>query len=201
MQTKVYYQKGIVILNSVWIIVTICPTWPIPNISTSYGFSHFPPRVFLVLQIYNKYNIYNREWKKEEQTCMDLAWSVRREKFLHFSGILWLSRACTGTKFSPTYQKRWLIISRWSTWLLGPQVPSPRLSSHLSLTVAFSWLSLTPICWLLWDLAFPCLLLLYEILCTSLLCRFRAKTEKGILWLAFTHTHTHRMNAHHRDMY
>ena len=74
-----------------------------------------------------------------------LALSVR-EKFWHFSGILWLSRACTRMRFSHTYQERWLILSRWLTWLLGPQVPTPRFNSSLSLTVVFFWLWLTPIC-------------------------------------------------------
>ena len=120
--------------------------------------------------------------------------------FWLFSSILWLSRACTQTKFPYSYQKRWLVLSRRLTWLLGLQVPTPFFSSRLSLTVAFPWRSLTHICWLLWDLAFPCLLVSLEILRTSHLCVFRAKKDKGILWLMLTHTHTYtnKTNDHHR---
>ena len=129
-----------------------------------------------------------------------LALSVRKEKFCHFSDILWLLRACTRTKFPPSYQERWLILSRWLTWLLDLQVPTLRFSSRLSLTVAFLWQSLSPLCLLLWDLAFPRdLPVSWEISCVSPLCGFCAKTYKGILWLALTHTH--RTNAHHRATY
>ena len=72
--------------------------------------------------------------------------TVRRETFWHFSGILWLSQACTQTNFPHSYQKRWLILSRWLTRLLGLQVPTPRFSSRLSPTVTFPWLSVNPIC-------------------------------------------------------
>ena len=65
-----------------------------------------------------------------------LIWgSSKRKKgelwaFFLYSMLLWLSRACTRTKFPHSYQKRWLIFSRWPTWPLGPQQPlfsNPRL--------------------------------------------------------------------------
>ena len=66
----------------------------------------------------------------------------------------------------------------------------------LSLTVAFTWLSLTPICWLLGDLAFPRLLpVSLEISRASLLYGLRAKTDEEILRLALIHTQ--RTNTHH----
>ena len=137
----------------------------------------------------------------EERANMNglgLARNVRREKFWYFSGILWLSRASTRTKFPHSYQERWLILSHWLTYFLGPQVPTPNFSGRLSLTVVFPWLSLTPICFLLWGLAFPRLLpVSEEISSANPLCEFHAKTGKGILWLALTHIHTHWTNAHH----
>ena len=124
------------------------------------------------------------EEKRINKNGLGLGLSVRREKFWHFSGILWLSRACTETKFPPSYQERWLILSHWLAWLLGPQVPTSRFSSHLSLTVAFPWLSLT---------LGPCLSLSSSGF-ASPLCGFRATTDKGILWLRSpTPTPTERM--------
>ena len=73
-----------------------------------------------------------------------LALSVKREKFWHFFSILWQLWACTWTKFPHSYQECWLILLRWLTELLGPQVPTPHCScpplSHHSLTVANSFL-------------------------------------------------------------
>ena len=137
------------------------------------------------------------EERRTNKNSLELGLSVRRKKVWHFSDILWLSRACTRTKFIPSYQECWLILSRWLTWLLGPQVPTPRFSSQLSLTVAFPWQSLTPIGWLLWDLAFSLLLpVSKEISRASPFSGFHAKTDKRILWL--TLTQTHRTNANHR---
>ena len=60
----------------------------------------------------------------------------------------------------------------------------------------FPWLSLTPLYWLLWDLAFPRLLpVSEEISWASTLCGFHAKTDKGIVWVGLTHTH--RRNVHY----
>ena len=136
------------------------------------------------------------EERRTNKHGLDLALSFRKEKFWHFSGIMWLSRACTRTKFPRSYQERWLILSRWLTWLLGSQVPTTHFSSRtlsdrrLSLTIANSHLL---------TVLGPCLYSSSSELVgnlTSPLCGFRAKTDKGILWLALTHTH--RTNAHHR---
>ena len=107
--------------------------------------------------------------------------------FLWFSVHLWLSRACIRVKFPHNHQELWLILSHWLTRLLSPLV-----SISLSAT-AFLRLSLTPLfCWLLWDLAFPCLLpVSSEISRTSPLCGFRTKADKGIL------THIHRNKCTH----
>ena len=109
--------------------MTIYLTRPVPSISSPHigGISH-------VLQIYNRYNIHNREWKKEKQTNkhgLGLALSVRREKFWHFHDIMWLLWACTRTKFPPSYQELWFILLWWLTWLLGPLVPTPHFSNHI----------------------------------------------------------------------
>ena len=95
------------------------------------------------------------EERRTNKNGLGLGLSLRREKFWHFSGILWLLRACPRMKFPPSYQECWLILLRWLTWCLGPQVPTLHFSSSLSLTIAFPWLSITPICSLLWVLAFP----------------------------------------------
>ena len=94
------------------------------------------------------------EERRTNKHRLGLALSIRRKKFWLFFGILWLSWLCTRTKFPPSYQECWLILLHWLTWLQGPQVPTHHFSSRFSLTIAFPWLSLTPICWLLWDLVF-----------------------------------------------
>ena len=72
------------------------------------------------------------------------------------------------------------------------------VSAATSLTVAFPWQSLTAVCSVLWDLSFPRLLpVSKEISHASPLSGFRAKTDKGIFWLALNHTNIHRTNAHH----
>ena len=138
------------------------------------------------------------EERRTNKSGQGLGLSVRRFFLVLFwhSVHLWLSRACTWTKFPHSYQERWLILSRWLTWLLGPQV-----LASVTASLRASWMSLTPLCWLLWDLAFPRLFpVSLEISRVSPLSGFHAKTDKGILWLALTHahTHTHRTNAHHR---
>ena len=61
----------------------------------------------------------------------------------------------------------------------GSTNPYSSFSSCLSMTVAFFWLPLTPICSLLWDLVFPRLLpVSLEILRTNPLCGFHTKTDK-----------------------
>ena len=76
----------------------------------------------------------------------------------------------------------------------GSAGPSSSLNSHLSLTVAFLQLLLTAL-----GPCFPRLLLVsLEISRASPLWGFRAKTYKGILWLALIHTHTHRNECPNR---
>ena len=124
-----------------------------------------------------------------------LALSVRREKFWHFSGILWLSRAFTRTKFPTQLPGTLTHPLALADLASGSTIPNflllkPPLSDHRhSLTVTNSCL---------FNALGPCL--------SSSSGRvgnlarkpfvFRAKTDKGILWLALTHTH--RTNAHHR---
>ena len=136
------------------------------------------------------------EEKRTNRDGFGLAVSVRRDKFWHFSGILWLSQTCTRTKFLHSDQERWLIFSHWLTWLLGPQVTTPRFSSCLSLTITFPWLELTLVCWLLWDLAFPRLL---PVSLKRFVWVFRQKIQRNPLTGAHhTNTLTHRANAHYR---
>ena len=79
---------------------------------------------------------------------LGLALSVRRKKFLAFSGTsvhLWLSRARIRVKFPHSYQEHWLTLSCWPTWPLDPQAPTPPSAvalsdSCLSLTVVNSFL-------------------------------------------------------------
>ena len=78
------------------------------------------------------------EERRTNKHRLGLGLSVRRGKFGHFSGILWLLQACTQTKFPHSYQECWLIRLCWLTRLLDPQVPTPHFSSRLSLTVANS---------------------------------------------------------------
>ena len=85
------------------------------------------------------------EERRTNKHGLGRALSVWREKLYHFSGILWLSRACTRTKFPPTYQERWLVLSRWLTWLQQSSLQQPSLSGRrFSLAVANSSL-LTPL--------------------------------------------------------
>ena len=130
-------------------------------IQSSSGSSHLRPGGFHMFYKYTTDITYITESgrKKNKQAWIWVV-SPKRKKgqvlalFWH-SVHPWLSRACIQTKFPHSYQERWIILSRWLTWLLGPQVPTPRFSRRLFLTVTFPWLSLTPICWLHWELAFP----------------------------------------------
>ena len=72
-------------------------------------------------------------------------------------------------------------------WVHKSQLPFQQL---LYLTVAFSWLSLTPICWLRWDLVFPRLLpVSSEISHASPQCWFRSQNwQKNPLTGAYPHT-------------
>ena len=125
---------------------------------------------------------------------LGLALSVRREKFWHFSGILWLSRACTRTKFPHSYQNA-DSSSRTADLDSGSTSPDSSLQQLLlsdrrfSLTVANSYL-LTALR--------PCLSSSSSGLVGNLARKpfeWVSRQNKGILLLALTHTH--RTNAHH----
>ena len=124
-------------------VATIYPSQLFSMISTSYINSCPFDRAMVSLISgqghFTCLQIYNWEWKKRiNRDGLGLALSIRREKFWHFSGIQWLSWACTRTKFPASCQERWLILSRWLTWLLGSQVPTFHFSSRPSLTFANS---------------------------------------------------------------
>ena len=130
------------------------------------------------------------------------------DTFLAFCELL---RACLRAKFSQSHQECWLILSCWPTQHPSPQnklLLSSRLSAspdfcRLPCSVHFSVLPLSLFylhlltdffCSLLGP-SFPCPLpILWEILHANPVCGFRTKTDKGIFWLALTHTHT--TNAH-----
>ena len=126
--------------------------WPLP--SPAGGISH-------ALQTHNKHSIYNREWKKEEQTP---TWvSPKRKKGEVFGTFL---AFCASVSVTSVYSK---IPTQLPGTLTHPLVlvdpasgstgPNFSLSNTLSLTFAFPWLSLTAFfCWLPWDLAFSRLL-------------------------------------------
>ena len=64
---------------------------------------------------------------------LGLALNVRREKFWHFSGIQWLSRACTRTKFPYSNQERSTYTSEFeSHWVPLSYGLVPHLSKKLS---------------------------------------------------------------------
>ena len=113
--------------------------------------------------------------------------------FLHICG---LPRACIQAKFPHCHQECWLIFSRWPTRPLGPLVLAPRqavvllpfpVDCLLLLTAFFCYSSST----------LPRLFPFSEVIsCARSLCRFRAKIDKGILWLAHTHTHKCLLSRH-----
>ena len=123
---------------------------------------------------------------------LGLAQNVRREKFL---ALFW--HFCASVAIASVYPSE--IPTQLPGTLTHPLPIPPSAAASLSLTVTFPRLSLTSLCSLLWDLAFPRLpLVTYEISHASPLCGFRAKTDRRILCLVLTHTHAHTTNAHYR---
>ena len=212
-----FFQKCILFFASVFFYLSLCfldklcdnassgrppqsqPPKPLMAIRLSSGFSHLQPGVFHIsLQTHKTQHTYSRGWKKRRTNNhgLGLTPSPRRESFLpllcSFLCICELSRACIRAKCPQHHRERWLILSGWPTRPLGLHV----------LAVAFLWPSAHPdfcrlltalFCFLPRDLAFPRLLpVSLEISRASPLCGLRAKTDKGIFWLALTHTHTHR---------
>ena len=140
-------------------------------------------------------------WEKRTNKYeFGLALSVRRDKFL---ALFW--GFCAPVAIASVYPSEIptqlpgtlthpLVLADPASWSTGPY---SSFNSCLSMTVAFPWLSLTPVCSLLWDLAFPRLLpVSLEISDTISLCGFQTKTDKGILWVALTHTHTTNTHYH-----
>ena len=145
------------------------------------------------------------EEKRTNKHGLGLAPSARRKKFVtllySFLCIYELSWACIRSKFPHSHQECWLIFSRWPTRPLGQQV----------LAVAFLWPSAsTDFCGLLSPADCPVLFFAFlsslslgpclPSFSSSLVGNLAHKpfvwvlrqTDKGILWLALTHTHTHR---------
>ena len=191
-------------------------------IRSSSGFSHHRSGVFRIsLRTHKTQHTQPRGWKKREQTNTDLGYLQAQEgrRLWYFPSILSIcGLACIRAKFPQSHKECWLIFSGWPT---RPWVPtslqSPTLSNWLPCSASFSWLTASSDfcrlpCSVDWSVLPPSLfwfLLLtlepffprplpvsWEISRASPLCRFRAKTDKRIYWLALTHTHT--TNAQHR---
>ena len=110
-------------------------------IRSSSGFSCLRPGTFhIALQTHNTQHIQPRGWKKRRTNKH----KQEGRFFFTFSLHSVLLRACILAKFRHSHQERRLILSRWLTWLLSPQVPTPHL------TTTFLWLLPYPdFCWLL----------------------------------------------------
>ena len=124
-------------------------------------------------------------YKKVIKHGLGLALNMRREKFWHFSRILWILRTVYLNEI-PT------------------QLPGTLTHALVLADLAFvptspnSSLQQPPFsdCCQLLSVNCSGTLSFLKISCKSPLCGFRTKTDKGILWLALTHTH--RTNAHDR---
>ena len=103
----------------------------------------------------------NREGgRKENKHELGLAPSARREKFVTFlcrtPCVCRLSQECITTKFPQSYLECWLILSRWPTRYLSPQVLAAALLDRqpppdfgrLFCSASFTWLLLS-LDWLL----------------------------------------------------
>ena len=100
---------------------------------------------------HTKHNIHNWEGgrKEDKQTWTRVSSKLKKGEvcntFLAFSE---LSRACIQAKLPQGHQECWLILSRWPTRLLSPQVLATTLFCRLPWSVHFSWL----VCSLPWPL-------------------------------------------------
>ena len=112
---------------------------PLMGIRSSSGFFYLRPGVFHIsLRTHKTQHTQPRGWKKRTNNRgLGLAPSAKRS-LLHFPNILCicrLSQPCIRAKFPQSHQERWLILSRWLTWALDPQVLAagfPRLLWLLS---------------------------------------------------------------------
>ena len=144
------------------------------------------------------------EEKKKKQSR---AWVSSKRKNGEVCGTFYafcvLSWACTWPKFSQSHQECWLIFLRWPTCYLSPQVlavacldhqlPPTSVDYSLMSTTLFYRLALVSSASssVLLGPSFPRPLpVSWEVSRTCPLCGFHTKTDKGIFWLALTHTHT-----------
>ena len=170
----------------------------------------------------NTQNTQQRGWKKKKnkQTRTWVSSKCKRgevgDTFV-YSVFLWANASVYSSETLTSHEQYWLIFSRWSTWHLcvyrSKQLPFWLLLTGLlsALLLFLDWPSLD--CSLLPTGLFCSLLLTvlpsslglsfprplpvsWEISRTISLCGFCAKTDKGIVWLAPTHTQT--TNGQHR---
>ena len=115
-------------------------------IRLSSGSSHLRPGAFHMFYKYTTDIIYITESgrKKNKQTRICVRPKRKKRDVLSLFCASVAIASVYPKKILLNYQERWLICSLWLTWLLGPQVPTPRFSSRVSLTVARPWLSPTP---------------------------------------------------------
>ena len=124
------------------------PPKPLMAIRSSRGLSHLRPEVFHISLQYTLDTACTIErWKKRRTNKhgLGLVPSARRENFVTllccFLCICGLSWARIRAKFPQSRQEFSLILSRWPTRPLGPQVLAPRLAviSFWFLLTALSW--------------------------------------------------------------
>ena len=132
-------------------------------IRSSSGFSHLRPGAFYMLYKHTTDATYiiesGRKKNKQARTWVSFK---RKKKFWPFSVVFCTSVAIVSVYPSeiPTQAPEKLTHPFALADLASESTgPNSSLGSHISLTVAFLWLSLTVFfCWLPWDLAFPHLL-------------------------------------------
>ena len=149
---------------------------------SSSGFSHFFTDTQCKTERVKEKNIHG----------LGSAPSARGESLWHFLCILWANASVySGENFHKATSHVnfcWLVSSLSDSHLLTASFCSPLstgLFCSLLLTTSFSWLTSLADCLLLlpvlWDLLSLVLPVSLEISCTSPLCGFCAKTDKGIL--------------------
>ena len=154
---------------------------------------------FTFLYRYTKHNIHNREGgrKENEQTQTWVSSKHKKgEDCDTFLAFYELSRACIWVKVTRNADSS-SHIGQPSLWIHTSQQSASPHFYVLPSSLFCLPLSTGLFCRLLLTLepSFPRLLLVsWEISCASPLCGFHAKTDKGIFWLALSHTHT--TNAH-----
>ena len=163
-------------------------------IRSSNGFSHLQPGEFHIFFTNTQGTTYTTERVEEKRTNkhgLGLAPSARREKFVTLSKhsvLLWAIASVYSSEIptkSPGTLTHLLTLANPAS---GSTVPSLLSLLLAALFCRLPWSVLSSV--LLWDFAFPRPVpVSWLILHARHLCRFRTKTDKGILWLAYTHTH------------